>query len=138
MRQWWKVASTGLGTEEGWRNGSSLSFPAPSGKEQKPRLRTYWASLAAWREGEPVESRKGEGCAWWRAGQLSPLWDPAVWKQTPCLPLVQPTAALPRTMAGYRPALTSNGAQVSGPSWLGLGQAGLVPGTQRASSLHIK
>lgn len=57
----WKVASTGLGTEEGWRNGSSLSFPAPPGKEQKPRLRTCWASLATWREGELGGEQEGGG-----------------------------------------------------------------------------
>lgn len=56
----------------------------------------------------------GERAGWragraWSAGQLSPLWDPAIWKQTPCLLLIQLTVALPRAMAGSRPVLTSNG-----------------------------
>lgn len=70
--------------------------------------------------------RAGRG---WSAGQLSPLWDPAIWKQTPCLPVIQPTTALPRTMAGYRPAFTSN-------SYKSPGQAGLASAKQGLSLAH--
>lgn len=73
MRQRWKVASTGLGTEEGSRNGSSLSFPAhpweSAESEVKDPLGLLWSPD---RRESRVEGRKE--VVWYRAGQrLSPV-----------------------------------------------------------------
>lgn len=105
-----------------------LSFSAPPGKVPKARLRTCWG-FSGHLTGGRAGWRAGRGWCGVKRVSLFPLCDPAIWKQTPCLPPVQPMAALSRTMAGYRPALASNGVQISGPGCVGLGHAGLVSGT---------
>lgn len=118
----WKVASSGLGTEEDSRNGSSLSFPAHPGKVQGARVRTPWGSsghLTGGREGGRAAGggdQEGGVCGIEQVS-LFPLCDPAIWKHPPSLlsyfPHVQSTVV--RTMAGCRPMLTSNGVLAFGP-----------------------
>lgn len=108
--------------------GVPFLFLLSAGKVHKARLRTPWGF-----SGHLTGGRAG-----WRAGRgrcggervnFFRLCDPAVWKQTPYLLLPQLTAALLRTMAGYRPVLTSDGTARRPP-----GQAG-VNLAKRGSSL---
>lgn len=53
------------------------------------------------------------------------------------LPPGQPTAALSRTMAGYRPALTRNGMQAFGPGWVGLAKRGWSLALRGPAAQHL-
>lgn len=78
----WKVASSGLGTEEGLRKGSSLSFPAPPWESAKCQVKDPLGLLwpPHWRM-----SRKGVGCSGVEQVSFFLLCDPAIRKQTPCV-----------------------------------------------------
>lgn len=110
------------------------------GKVQKSRLRTPWGFSShltgelGWRAGRgwcDVEQVSFFFPVTLQFGNTLAICSAILWP-------VGPTVVIPRTMAGYRPVLTSNGMQSVEPGCVGPGQMRLILGIQRADRIDIK